>query len=87
MLKTKLPNQDPIAYQGKSMETTTFTATNGFAKQVFYLSNHEMDNFNLIENWTNTTDTPLFSINKKSFNNNSMRLEPGFVFYPYIILI
>ena len=78
MLKTKLPNQDPIAYQGKSMETTTFTATNGFAKQVFYLSNHEIDSFNLLES-LNETHVPIFDINKKGYSSNPLRLDADFV--------
>ena len=39
VLKTKLPNQDPINYEGGAMSTTTFTATNKFAKSVFLLTN------------------------------------------------
>ena len=79
ILKTKLPNQDPIIYQGSSMNTTTFTGTNGFAKKVFYLSNQESEDYNLVERNESDPTIPTFDVNKKSFENNSYRYDTSVV--------
>ena len=79
ILKSKLPNQDPINYKGKAMNTTTFAATNGFAQKVFYVTVQESEGFSLVERNKSDPMIPIFDINKKSYMNNSYRLDPDFV--------
>ena len=79
ILITKLPNQDPFVHEGGSINTSTFRATNGFAKRVFYVSNQAESSFNL-ENET-SEQVPLYTINKAEYQSNPYRLDSDFVIF------